>query len=412
VEVRVQRLSLSRLLKDDDVAAGLPFYLFLLLILAVLYVVVLVTDEAMRQPLPLALFTGLMVVHGALHWSSMRLVQQPARLTVYCLVQGALAFVIGYLTRSTGVVMGLYLALVGETIGLLWPRRRAVAAAAAFFLGLMALNIILLWGGEALLGFLPVVGGTLVFVLLYVAFYIRQVTARGQAQTLLRELEVAHRQLQEYAEQIEELTINQERQRMARELHDTLAQGLAGLIMQLEAADSYLDTDNTKRAQAVVRQAMQRARTTLDEARRAIQALRTTALEQGNLVDALGYEVDRFAATTGTRATFEVVGATVEVAPEVAQDVLRIVQECLSNIARHAQAGQVRVRLARDGTGVEVVVHDDGVGFDPAEAHTRSECFGLTGMEERARRIGGQLQIESAPGSGTRVVLRLEEQGV
>ena len=406
------RRFLSRWLEDDDAVAGLPFYLFLLLMLAGLYILVLVTNQAMRQPLPLALFTTLMVAHGALHWSSMRLVQQPARLAVYCLVQGALAFAICYLTRSTSVVMGLYIALVGETIGLLWPRRRTAIAAAAFFLGLMAFNIILLWGGKVLLDFLPTLAGILLFVLFYVVLFIRQVAARGEAQTLLRELEGAHRQLQQYAERIEELTINQERQRMARELHDTLAQGLAGLIMQLEAADGYLETDNTERARVVVQQAMQRARTTLHEARRAIQALRPAALEQGNLVDALGHEVDRFTATTGTRATFEVAGATVDVAPEVAQDVLRIVQESLSNIARHAQAEHVHVRLAGDGTGFQVAVHDDGVGFDPAEARTRSDCFGLTGMEERAARIGGQLQIESAPGQGTRIVLSLKEPAV
>ena len=404
--------SFSKWTEDDDVAAGLPFYLFLLLTLAALYVFVLVTDEAMRQPLLLALFTGLMVAHGTLHWSSIRLVQQPAPLTAYCLVQGALAFAISYLTRSTTVNMGLHLAMVGQSVGLLWPRRRAVAAAATFFLSLMALNIILLWGSKALLEFLPTIAGTLVFVLLYVVGFIRQVTARNEAQTLLQELEVAHRKLLEYAEQVEELTISQERQRIARELHDTLAQGLAGLIMQLEAADSYLDTNNPERAQAVVLQAMQRARSTLHEARRAIQALQPTALEQGNLVDALGHEVDRFIATTGTQATFEVEGMAVGIAPQIAQDVLRIVQESLSNIARHAQAEHVHVWLAGGRGGVQVAVHDDGVGFFPPEAHNRSDCFGLKGMEERASRIGGQLQIESAPGQGTKVIFSMEEQVV
>jgi len=94
----VQKVSsILKWLDDDDVIAGLPFYLFLLLMLAVLYVVTLVGDEAMRQPLPLMLFTGLMAVHGALHWSSMRLVQQPRKLALYCLVQGVLAFAISYL---------------------------------------------------------------------------------------------------------------------------------------------------------------------------------------------------------------------------------------------------------------------------------------------------------------------------
>jgi len=312
------------------------------------------------------------------------------------------------ITRSTGIVLGLYIALIGETIGLLWPNRRAVAAAAAFFLSLMALNIILLWGSAALLEFIPAVAGTLFFVLLYVTLFIRQVVARDKAQTLLRELEVAHHQLQEYADQVEELTISQERQRMARELHDTLAQGLAGLILQLEAADSHLDTDNAERAQAVVQQAMQRARTTLHDARRAIQALRPVALEQGNLVDALGHEVDRFSAARGIDTTLKVEGSPVDLAPEVAQGVLRIVQESLTNVGRHAQASHVQVKLANNSDGLQVIVQDDGAGFDPAEAVQRTGCFGLVGMEERAERMGATLQVESKPRQGTKIILRME----
>lgn len=401
---------LSRLAgaSDEELAAGGPFYLVLYLVMAAAYGIVVATDESMRQPGPLALFTGLMLIHGALRLLFLRFVRRRRWVLAYLLFQGLLAFSIGYLTQLEGLIIGLHLALVGESAGILWPDRRALALAVTFYIVLLVLNIITVWGVDVLLEMGLVLVLLLAFVLVYVILYNRQVQAREDAQALLQELEEAHRQLKEYADQVEELTISQERQRMARELHDTLAQGLAGLILQLEAVDSHLEAGNQARAQAVVQQAMQRARTTLHEARSAIQALRPAALEQGNLVEALGDEVEQFSATAGIQATFEVVGAPPGVAPETSLDILRIVQEALSNTARHAQASHVRVRLATGGPGLQVVIKDDGLGFDPAKGLERPGCFGLAGMRERAERIGGTLQVESQAGRGTSIVLSVE----
>jgi NarL family two-component system sensor histidine kinase YdfH len=389
---------------DDDMAAGRPFYLLLFLVMAGVYVYILISDASLRQPGRLALFTGLMLVHAVLHFYSFRVAEQRRWLLAYFLIQGALVLAIGYLTQLQGFVPGLYMALVGEAAGILWPDRRAVALATCFYTLLMGSNIVVIWGFSALVQLAPLFGGMLAFVLIYVVLYIRQVQARGEAQAYLQELEVAHRQLTKYAERVEELTISQERQRMARELHDTLAQGLAGLILQLEAADSYLESGNLVQGQTVVQQAMQRARTTLQEARRAIQALRPAALEQDSLIDAVGREVDQLAATTGLQTAIEV-SARPSVPPETAQDILRIVQESLSNVARHAQASHVQVRLARQGDGLEVIVRDDGKGFGAVEGQDRSGCFGLAGMKERAERMGGELRIESRSGKGTTVIL-------
>lgn len=397
--------SLIGWMDDEDVAAGGPFYLFLFLVLLVAYVAVLVTIESMRQPGPLAWFTGLMLAHAVLHGLSVLLVQRRRWIPAYCLVQGALAFAIGYLTQSGAVIMGLNMALVGQAVGILWPNWRATAGAASLFIALTLLNVVLLWGPGSLLQFVPALGGVLVFVLLYVVLYLRQVRTREEAQALLQELEIAHGQLKDYAERVEELTISQERQRMARELHDTLAQGVAGLVLQLEAVDSHLDAGRAERAQAVLRQAMQRARLTLHDARRAIQALRPVALEHGNLVAALGQEVDQFAATPGVRATFVDDSGPMDLPPDVAQEILRIVQEGLRNIARHAQASHVLVKLASDARGIRVVVQDDGVGFDPAGTWERPGRFGVAGMRERAERIGGTLQVESESGQGTQLTL-------
>jgi NarL family two-component system sensor histidine kinase YdfH len=407
--MRQRILSLLGWSSEEDLVSGGPFYLLLLAIMVAVYVMVLVNDPAMRQAAPLILFTALMVAHAALRLWGFRIVQQQPRrrLVVYFLVQGGLALSIGMLAQLEGLILALYMALVGEAAGMLWPDWRALAAAASFFVVLMAVNVVLIWGAPFLLGLLPVLGLVLAFVLVYVLLYIRQVQAREEAQTLLHELEAAHRRLEAYAAQVEALSISQERQRMARELHDTLAQGLAGLILQLEAADGYLETGNQAQARTVVQQAMQRARSTLHEARRAIQALRPAVLEQGNLVDALDHEVDQFAATSRIRVTLEVSGDPPAAPVEITLDILRIVQEALSNARRHAQAGQVVVQLANRDRVLQVVVQDDGVGFDPGEALDRPDRFGLAGMQERAERIGATLQVESGPGQGTRVVLRV-----
>jgi signal transduction histidine kinase len=159
----------------------------------------------------------------------------------------------------------------------------------------------------------------------------------------------------------------------------------------------------------VVQQAMQRAKSTLGEARRAIQDLRLPTLEEDTLMAALGRELDSFSVATGMRSTFEVAAGAWDVEPEMAQDILRIMQEALSNVARHAAASHVLIRLDKRDGRLVAVVRDDGAGFDVQEGSGRQGRFGLVGMRERAERWGGVLRVTSAPGGGTEVVLELQE---
>jgi NarL family two-component system sensor histidine kinase YdfH len=397
----------ERLKRDEW--AGWPFLAITSLVIVTGYVTAFSSIPSLQQPVRLALFTVLMVAHGGLYWLSPNLFRPRGRLLAYLAVQAVLASVVGLLTPGHWLVLGLYMGVTGQAVGALWPDLRAIALVVFLCVVLSAYHLAAAWGLQELVRFVPYLGIMLAFVLIYVILFVRQVQARQRAQALLHELEAAHRQLQAYADRVEELTISQERQRMAQELHDTLAQGLAGLIMQLEAIDSHLESGNPRRAQETVQQAMQRARATLHEARRAIQALRPAALEQGSLVDALGREVDQFAATTGVRATFQVDAGPPNVPPEAARGILRIVQESLTNIARHAHASHVVVRLQENDHVLRMTVQDDGSGFDPIEALEQPGCFGLAGLRERAQRIGGVLQVESAPGRGTGIVLEIEE---
>jgi NarL family two-component system sensor histidine kinase YdfH len=246
----------------------------------------------------------------------------------------------------------------------------------------------------------------IIFVVLYVGLYTREARAKAHAQTLLEELEIAHTQLAEYANQVEQLTLSTERQRMARELHDTLAQGLAGLILQLEAADSHISNQNSAKAQNIIQQAMTRARTTLADARRAIGDLRETQTTSTDLNTAIRTETERFRHSTGIPCTLELCNVP-SLSPSLSENVLRAVSEGLVNIARHAKASEVILMMSCDDQNLWIEIRDDGSGFDPQEAIGRSGHYGLLGLRERARLFGGSLTIESQPTRGTTLKIQL-----
>jgi NarL family two-component system sensor histidine kinase YdfH len=232
----------------------------------------------------------------------------------------------------------------------------------------------------------------------------RQAIARQQTQALLADLEIAHRQLAEYAIQVEALTITNERERMARELHDTLAQGLAGLILQLEAADTHLSRGQVERAQKITVQAMARARATLADARHAIDDLRDTNPIL-DIESAVRAEAERFASATGIPCDLDL-EITARVPEPVAEQVLKIISEGLTNIARHARAKNVRLQMEAHNGLLEMAIKDDGSGFETSK-EVNSGHYGLVGMRERARLAGGTLEIHSQPGEGTALRLRL-----
>jgi len=203
--------------------------------------------------------------------------------------------------------------------------------------------------------------------------------------------------------QAREAGAGDERQRMAREIHDTLAQGLTGIITQLEAAQQTASDAERERR---IGHAKRLARDSLAEARRSVQALRPQALEDSRLPDALTEEVTRWSATSGVAGQVETTGEARALHPEVEVTLLRVAQEALANVARHADASRAAVTLSYMEDVVSLDVRDDGAGFaasPPAKPDPSSGGFGLIAMRQRVRRLAGQLEIESEPGSGTAV---------
>jgi two-component system NarL family sensor kinase len=196
-----------------------------------------------------------------------------------------------------------------------------------------------------------------------------------------------------------ELGAVQERNRLAREIHDTLAQGLSAVILHLESADAMLEADaDGGRVQKAVRQSLELARANLDEARRSVIDLRAAPLEGRTLVAALK-TLTAEASRGSLRTRVEVSGASRPLPVRVETGLFRIAQEALNNVAQHAKAQKALVRLITTPGEIRLVVSDDGRGFELEKVETQR--FGLTGMNERARLLGGTLQVQTAPGEGT-----------
>lgn len=392
---------------DEDVRESRLFFVIVTLVLGVVTIAELRAIPGLRAPARAIPFVSLMALHTALYWVAARFAKTLRRTLGYLAVQTLLVFVLTQFLRDFASIVSLYPALLGIAVGML-RERRWMAWGVVVWLVLATLNLLLNLGTTALLLWLASAPPLTLFVVIYVVLYLRQVEARDRAQALLHELEIAHRELSEYAVRVEELTLAGERQRMARELHDTLAQGVAGLILQLEAADSHLTQGRVERAQGIVQQAMSRARAALADARRAIADLRM-ASSSLDLSEALRREVARFTDATGIPCVLDFVlnGPLPE---SLSEHALRIVAEGLTNVARHAQAAHAWVKVAETGDGVAIEIGDDGVGFDPATAFGQPGHYGLLGMRERARLAGGTLAVESAPGAGTRVVMTVSRR--
>ncbi|WP_285641351.1 sensor histidine kinase [Lentzea sp. NBRC 102530] len=237
----------------------------------------------------------------------------------------------------------------------------------------------------------------LVFVVVACTFtYVGHVTTEQSRlrKELLEENEGLHAQL---LVQAHEAGVQDERHRMAGEIHDTLAQGLAGIITQLSAASA----DDWERRVAV---ATDLARSNLTEARRSVHALRPPALDSAALHEALDDVASGWSTINGVPVSVTLTGAVRTMHPEVEVALLRTAQEALSNVAKHACASRVGLTLSYMEDVVTLDVRDDGVGFDLTRP---SHGFGLPAMRHRVHRLSGALFVESEPGAGTAISARV-----
>jgi signal transduction histidine kinase len=235
--------------------------------------------------------------------------------------------------------------------------------------------------------------------LIYLVPFIVGVLAERERQQHAQ-LEAAHQRLRRHAATVEQLAISRERNRLARDLHDTLAHSLSAVTVQLEALRTLLANDPAA-AQDMVDGLLIVARRGLEESRQAIQALRTDPVETLGLDGALRDMLQSFQARAGVQAALSLAGQEPDLTLPEAQTLFRIAEEALINVERHAAAQRVTVRLACGSDRIDLVIRDDGVGFEPASVEP--DRYGLPGMRERAEIIGAMLEVNSHPGGGTEI---------
>ena len=220
----------------------------------------------------------------------------------------------------------------------------------------------------------------------------------------------ANQKLAQYAAATEQLAVSQERNRMARELHDTLAHSLSGATVQLEAVQALWDVKPGE-ARQMLDQALEVTQSGLTEARRALHSLRASPLEDLGLSLAISDMAKSTAARTNLRLELDVQNHLKNLTPAIEQCVYRVAQEALTNATRHADAKTLRVTLQHDTSRLNLTVADDGRGFDLAQVNNTR--YGLKGLRERAEMVGASLQVKSSVKTGTTIelVVPLAEAG-
>ena len=228
------------------------------------------------------------------------------------------------------------------------------------------------------------------------------------AQALAHQVMLAIR-LTEVGERSRQAAVLAERNRMARDVHDTLAQGFTGVIVQLEAAEYAISEGDRQDANRHLRQAGELARRSLSEARRSVHALRPQALEEVNFWQALKDIVKSTTVGTTLQTRFEAKGKVPVLPPAWQENLLRIGQEALSNTLKYARARHFRTRLTSDAKEIRLELCDDGNGFEGTERH---DGVGLAGMRERVQEMGGELKMGSSRGRGTKITVILPKDGI
>ncbi|MBI5966123.1 MAG: sensor histidine kinase [Chloroflexi bacterium] len=241
----------------------------------------------------------------------------------------------------------------------------------------------------------------IIFVVIITQMQMNEQRAREKAERLTRDLEAANRQLAEYASQAEELAATQERNRLAREIHDNIGHYLTIVNVQIEAAKVTLDSD-PKRALDSLNKAQELARKGLASVRESVAALRVSPVENRSLEEAISALADE-TQTTGIAVKFDVLGEPRVVDEKITLALYRAAQEGLTNVCKHAHASRVDVQLdfsRADKTRLSI--RDDGVG-----AADTSSGFGLIGIRERAHLLGGECKIETQVGKGFRLEISI-----
>lgn len=342
-------------------------------------------------------FSVVLLIFGLLVWYQNKFFRHDWQ---YFLVQGFLVSFCFYLMPNAYAVVtiSLYSILVAQSVGMYDDTRKVLLVGVYVYI-LFCLNIIFIGSGKDLLTLVAIMLPVMFCFIGYAKMFYHQIHARMRTQGYLEQLENAY-------QKVKELSVANERQRMARDLHDTLAQGIAGLSMQLEAVKANLNDSHYARAEEIVDHAAKQVRTMLHEARSVIDDLRSyeSSLDFQRRIES---EVQRFSESSGINCTYEV-NVDVFIPILIREHLLRITNELLTNISNHAEAQNVWLFMKSSSRHtVELEIRDDGNGFDIRNIEQKQGHYGLIGIKERVRILDGTIEIDSNIGKGTLISLQI-----
>ncbi len=316
----------------------------------------------------------------------------------YFAVEIILGAAILYISRYVGAMWLILLPLAGYSVVLPRPWLLTVCALIVMAFG-VPMGLLFGWDKAAISSIAFLAG--IVFVVIFVRLAMREQNARIEMERLATELAEANRKLREYATQAEELAIARERNRLAREIHDSLGHYFTVIHVQIEAALAVMENDRERaldtlsKAQALVHEG-------LTEVRRSVAGLRASPTESRSLPEAVAMLVEECRAA-GILAELTMHGDPRPLSPQIELTLYRAAQEGLTNVRKHAHASRAEVVLDYQASGVvRLVVQDNGVGSDKTDGG-----FGLLGLHERASLLGGEVRIVTAPGQGFTLEMRL-----
>lgn len=379
------------------------------------YVLTIVTTPPYLTLMNFIAFTALQLIYCAILWwlmkndlsGNLRIIAI-VMLTVLTVANGLLTF------ASLQLDWLLYLVTIAVYFLALSLRVAIIAGVLLYLLLLGSLGYLTNWNWSHIYFNLLSLFPAFIFVAVFSLVIRISDIQKDRAETLLHqleesnaELEEAHKQLQNYANEVEELTIVRERTRMAREIHDTLGHYLSILTIQLETISKLQERDPA-RAAVEIAEARRVASQSMQEVRNAIAALRPMSIATLSLTHAitqLGREFEMGAA--GTELTLDLDTPLPQLSPDLQAALYRALQESLTNVRKHAHASKVLVRLRYEDDLLELIVLDNGSGGSSSEGDTQKGGFGLIGLRERIELLGGQVTYGPAEPAGYRISVQL-----
>lgn len=343
-------------------------------------------------------FTIVMIIHMLVYIFSDKLFKN--KYWLYFLVQGIIVFdcaVImpkGYET----IFLGIIPILIYQSM-LIYYETIKVIITSIFFYTIFCGTIIILDGVNQLITYIPIFILITITVRIYLTIFLKQIESRNRTQKILQELQLAY-------EKVEELTLINERQRMARDLHDTLAQGLSGIIMQLEAANANLNNNNVQRSKEIIKKSMEYARKTLADSRSVIDDLRTKANEEIDFYGVIEKEIIQFKTISNIQISYNIEIES-KIHLKTFKHIVYIVRESLNNVSKHSKANNVSLEIIENNNKISISIKDDGVGFIIKPLDQISGHYGILGITERVKAINGTIEIKSKRKHGTNISITI-----